>query len=68
PVPAGIDPKKLQFLEKTGFQTRRCDAVLERYFGERLVGFGCNDWPLALRAAAALLNYAETRLRSSLSQ
>ncbi|WP_239060391.1 DNA mismatch repair protein MutS [Acidithiobacillus ferrooxidans] len=68
PVPAGIDPKKLQFLEKTGFQTRRCDAVLERYFGERLVGFGCNDWPLALRAAAALLNYAETRLRNSLSQ
>nr|WP_215876792.1 DNA mismatch repair protein MutS [Acidithiobacillus ferruginosus]MBU2814518.1 DNA mismatch repair protein MutS [Acidithiobacillus ferruginosus] len=68
PVPAGIDPKKLQLLEKTGFQTRRSEAVLERYFGERLVGFGCNDWPLALRAAAALLNYAETRLRSSLSQ
>ncbi|CDQ12349.1 DNA mismatch repair protein MutS [Acidithiobacillus ferrivorans] len=68
PLPVGVDPQKLQLLEKTGFQTRRTEAVLERYFGERLASFGCNDWPLALRAAAALLNYAEAQLRSSLTQ
>lgn len=67
-LPVGIDPQKLQLLEKTSFQTRRTETVLERYFGERLASFGCNDWPLALRAAAALLNYAETQLRSSLTQ
>ncbi len=58
----------VQALDKSIFQTRRSQAVLERYFGERLNSFGCHDWPLALRAAGALLHYAETQLRGSLTQ
>ncbi|PKY11298.1 DNA mismatch repair protein MutS [Acidithiobacillus marinus] len=58
----------VQDLDKQIFQARRSQAVLDRYFGERLDSFGCNDWPLALRAAGALLHYAETQLRGSLAQ
>ena len=58
----------IQRLDKSLFQTRRSQAVLDRYFGERLASFGCNDWPLALRAAGALLHYAESQLRGSLRQ
>ncbi|MEY2335280.1 DNA mismatch repair protein MutS [Acidithiobacillus ferrianus] len=68
PLPPGISPQRLQHLEKSDFQTHRTQAILDRYFGERLASFGCHDWPLALRAAAVLLHYAETQLRSSLTQ
>ncbi|WP_414039613.1 DNA mismatch repair protein MutS [Acidithiobacillus sp. M4-SHS-6] len=57
-----------QSLDKHIFQAHRSQAVLDRYFGERLDSFGCNDWPLALRAAGALLHYAESQLRGSLAQ
>ncbi|WP_215843996.1 DNA mismatch repair protein MutS [Acidithiobacillus montserratensis] len=58
----------VQGLDKQIFQARRSQVVLDRYFGERLDSFGCNDWPLGLRAAGALLHYAETQLRGSLAQ
>jgi DNA mismatch repair protein MutS len=68
PLKTSLNNKHAQGLDKTLFQTRRSQAVLERYFGERLDSFGCNDWPLALRAAGALLHYAESQLRGSLAQ
>ncbi|MBU2760415.1 DNA mismatch repair protein MutS [Acidithiobacillus sulfurivorans] len=68
PLKTSLNNKHAQGLDKTLFQTRRSQAVLERYFGERLNSFGCNDWPLALRAAGALLHYAESQLRGSLAQ
>ncbi len=68
PLKSSLNCKHAQGLDKTLFQTRRSQAVLERYFGERLDSFGCTDWPLALRAAGALLHYAESQLRGSLAQ
>ncbi|WP_248886045.1 DNA mismatch repair protein MutS [Acidithiobacillus acidisediminis] len=73
-VPEGIQGwsdlpmERCQSLPTSAFQANSCERILGRYFGSRLGGFGVNSHPLALRAAAALLDYAESRLKAPLSQ
>ena len=59
---------RARFLAKAAFQEARTQAVLLRHFGAQLPGFGCTDLPLALRAAGAILAYAETQLHRPLTQ
>ena len=65
-LPCRIPADRLQVQPARHFSGSFAGRTLERYFGSRLHGFGCESHPHALRAAAALLDYAESRLKSPL--
>ncbi|MGE0048295.1 MAG: DNA mismatch repair protein MutS [Acidithiobacillus sp.] len=65
---SGLAPERCQHIAQKPFQQNVSERVLQRYFGNRLGSFGVADHPLALRAAAAVLDYAESRLKISLAQ
>ncbi len=62
-LPCRIPEDRLQVQPAQNFSSAFAGRILERYFGSRLRGFGCESHPHALRAAAALLDYAESRLK-----
>lgn len=66
-IPAAQDGRA-RTLPKSAFQEARTQATLLRHFGAQLPGFGCADLPLALRAAGAILAYAEIQLHQPLTQ
>ncbi len=68
-VPEGLDPDLPdgQRLPDWHFDPVSARRVLTTHFGTRdLAGFGCDDLPLGLAAAGALLAYVQTRYRGEL--
>jgi len=71
PHPYQADPPlpHSQFIDGENFGLVFSRQILERYFSQSLLqGFGVAAHPLGLRAAGALLAYAESRLKGSLAQ
>ncbi|WP_312262824.1 DNA mismatch repair protein MutS [Candidatus Igneacidithiobacillus taiwanensis] len=72
-VPAAVEAAALPFRERWRVlegttSSAATTRILQRYFGNRLESFGVEGHPLSLHAAAAVLNYAESRLKVSLAQ
>ncbi|MEL5849699.1 MAG: DNA mismatch repair protein MutS [Candidatus Igneacidithiobacillus chanchocoensis] len=73
-LPSATEEAQLPFRERwrhldgnasSAVATKR---ILQRYFGNRIESFGVGEHPLSLHAAAAVLDYAESRLKVSLAQ
>jgi DNA mismatch repair protein MutS len=66
-LPAGSEPAALQPLAPWQFDSERSMRLLCQQFGVHdLGGFGCQEMPLAIGAAGALLEYAKGTQRSEL--
>ncbi|MEY2340669.1 DNA mismatch repair protein MutS [Acidithiobacillus sp. IBUN Pt1247-S3] len=67
-IPGALLSGQFQKISAKAFLPGSSERVLQRYFGNHLGSFGVAEHPLGLRAAAAVLDYAESRLKTSLAQ